>query len=77
MRLSATIFDEALDAAPLGDVETAHASLAEQAEQPVTAECLSHGADTSGRVGRMSLLDHAETLSSLYARWFRADTDRR
>ena len=33
---------EALDAAPLGDVEPAHAALAEQAEQPVTAECLSN-----------------------------------
>jgi hypothetical protein len=33
---------EALDATPFGDVEPTHPALAEQAEQPVTAECLSH-----------------------------------
>ena len=33
---------EALDATPLGDVKPTHAPLAEQAEQPVTAECLSN-----------------------------------
>ena len=59
---------EALDAAPLGDVEPTHAALPEQAEQPIAAEGLS---DVSGHVlgvRRMSMLDHAETLSSLYAR---------
>ena len=33
---------EALDAAPLGDVEPTHASLAKQAEQPITAKCFSN-----------------------------------
>src|SRR4051812_36845700 len=68
--------DEALDPATLGDVEATHSALPQQAEQLVAAERLSHASRHLLRVVRMSSLDHAETLSSLYGRWFRPSASR-
>src|SRR6185436_9437970 len=76
MRLDALQRDdlhEALYSAPLGDVQPAHAALTEQAEQLVAAARFSEASGHLRRVHRMSALDHAETLSSLCACWFRAN----
>src|SRR6187200_1337004 len=64
---------EALDPAALGNIEAPHSALPQQAQQLVAAECLSHEGGSLLRVRRMSSLAHAETLSTQYARWFRAN----
>jgi len=66
---------EALNSAALGDVEAAHSALPQQSQQLVAAKSLCAVGRHLLRVHRMSTLDHAETLSSLYPRWFRANND--